>query len=94
MLFRSCQRNTRHKCLVQATVAQYLLKKRGIATTLYLGVCKGEDGEMKAHAWLRYGQWLVTGAGARRGYQEVARFSNQERIKIKKERKECYEKVA
>ena len=43
------------KCLVQAMVAQYMLKKAHIPTTLYLGVCKGAQGEMKAHAWLRYG---------------------------------------
>ncbi|MEG0711156.1 MAG: lasso peptide biosynthesis B2 protein, partial [Niameybacter sp.] len=64
------------KCLVQAMVAQYLLKRRRIATTLYLGVAKGSEGELKAHAWLRCGQMIVTGDGARRDYKEVARFAN------------------
>ncbi|MEG0847286.1 MAG: lasso peptide biosynthesis B2 protein [Niameybacter sp.] len=64
------------KCLVQAMVAQYLLKRRKIPTTLYLGVAKGGEGELKAHAWLRCGQLIVTGDGARRGYKEVARFAN------------------
>lgn len=64
------------KCLVQAIVAQYLLKRRKIPTTLYLGVAKGSEGGLKAHAWLRCGQLIVTGDGARRDYKEVARFAN------------------
>ncbi|WP_242847663.1 lasso peptide biosynthesis B2 protein [Niameybacter massiliensis] len=64
------------KCLVQAMVAQYLLKRRKIPATLYLGVAKGSEGDLKAHAWLRCGQMIVTGDGARMRYKEVARFAN------------------
>ena len=50
------------KCLVRALTAQKLLKRKGIPSTLYLG-CGMQDGKMVAHAWLRCGRMIVTGAG-------------------------------
>lgn len=64
------------KCLVQAIVAQYLLKRKEITTTLYLGVCKEESGELKAHAWLRCGKMIVTGEKAKAGFKQLSKFSN------------------
>lgn len=61
------------KCMVRAMTAQRLLKERNIETTLYLGVGTNEDGSMRAHAWLRYGEYCVTGEGAS-GCAVVARF--------------------
>lgn len=69
------------KCLVQAIVAQYLLKKKHISTTLYLGVCRDKSGELKAHAWLRCGQMIVTGERYKKGYKEVSKFSNETTLK-------------
>ena len=63
------------KCLVQALTAQKLLKNQGISTTIYLGVRK-EGNEMKAHAWLRCGEYYVTGGAIREQYTVVARFAN------------------
>ena len=48
------------KCLVRALVAQHILYKKGIHTTLYLGV-ENSTGKMTAHAWLRCGTIYVTG---------------------------------
>jgi len=50
------------KCLVRALTAQKLLKKKDISSTLYLGVRQDETGKPLAHAWLRWGNHLVTGA--------------------------------
>ncbi|MCR8746859.1 lasso peptide biosynthesis B2 protein [Romboutsia lituseburensis] len=61
-------------CLVQAMTVQRMLKKRGISTTIYLGVNK-ENQNMIAHAWIRCGQMFVTG-GDGSGYATVAKFSN------------------
>lgn len=61
------------KCLVQAMTAQKLLRKYNIKSTLYLGVRKSEN-ELKAHAWLRCGEYFVTGGDGSR-YKEVAKFS-------------------
>ena len=63
------------KCLVQALTAQKMLKNKGISTTIYLGVRK-EGNEMKAHAWLRCGEYYVTGGAIRDQYTVVAKFAN------------------
>lgn len=63
------------KCLVQALTAQKMLKKLDVSTTLYLGVRKEKDG-MAAHAWLRCGEYYVTGGAIRDQYAIVARFAN------------------
>lgn len=52
------------KCMVRAMTAQKLLAEKNIETTLYLGVGKNQDGSMRAHAWLRYGRYCVTGEGS------------------------------
>lgn len=49
------------KCLVRALTAQKLLKRKSIPSTLYLG-CGMHDGKMVAHAWIRCGRMIVTGA--------------------------------
>lgn len=63
-------------CLVQAMTVQKMLKKRNISTTIYLGVNKDKNNEMKAHAWIRCGQMYITG-GNGTGYATVAKFSNE-----------------
>lgn len=60
------------KCLVKALTAQYLLKKKKISSTLYLGVGKEGD-HMTAHAWLRSGRYYLTG-GCGKDYALVAKF--------------------
>ena len=63
------------KCLVQAMVAQRLLRGYGLSSTLYLGV--GRDnrtgGKMIAHAWVRCGTYYVCG-GNGENYGTVASF--------------------
>ena len=63
------------KCLVQAMVAQRLLRDYRIDSTLYLGVGrnKEENDKMVAHAWLWSGPYFVCG-GRGEGYAEVAKF--------------------
>ena len=63
------------KCLVQAMVAQRLLKGYGLRSTLYLGVGRDNenDGKMIAHAWVRCGPYHVCG-GNGEGYGIVASF--------------------
>ena len=61
------------KCLVRALTARYLLHRKGIKTTLYLGVGKDENGKMIAHSWLRCGKMYVTG-GNGEGFGVVAKF--------------------
>lgn len=63
------------KCLVRALTAQKLLRRKQIATTLYLGVGKDEKGTMIAHAWLRCGKLYVTGGNGAE-YAVVAKFAS------------------
>lgn len=64
------------KCLVQALTAQRMLKSKGVPTTIYLGVKKGKDNTMLAHAWVRCGRYVITGGANKNEYTVVARFSN------------------
>jgi len=50
----------RTECFEQALAARMMLKKRGIATTTYFGVLKNND-KIEAHAWLKCGDFVVTG---------------------------------
>jgi hypothetical protein len=54
-----------------------MLKRRRIAATLYLGVAKDENKAEKlaAHAWLRCGDVILTGAHGHRQFTVVAMFS-------------------
>jgi hypothetical protein len=50
----------RAECLVQALTARSMLERRGIASTLSLGVRK-TAGALEAHAWLEAGGRIVVG---------------------------------
>lgn len=56
------------ECFVQALTAQRLLKIFKISNTLYLGLAKDESNQLVAHAWLRSGQFIIT------GYRQMGRF--------------------
>jgi hypothetical protein len=51
----------RCKCLEQALAARWLLKKRRIPSTLYIGVGPAGPASLEAHAWLRSGSVIVCG---------------------------------
>jgi hypothetical protein len=55
-------------CLVQAMAGKAMLKRRGVPSTLYLGVAKDGETRLQAHAWLRCGARILT------GWQEMERF--------------------
>jgi hypothetical protein len=60
-------------CLEQAIAAKAMLRRRGIASTLYLGVTRDPVG---AHAWLRVGDVNVTGGRDVARYAVVASFAD------------------
>ena len=64
-------------CLPQAVAAKWMLKRHGIPGTLYLGVMKDETKAEKltAHAWVRCGHVILTGAKGHRQYTVVSTFS-------------------
>ena len=40
-------------CLVRSITVKYLLRRRKIDALLYLGLAKDEQGQLKAHAWVK-----------------------------------------
>lgn len=63
------------QCLVQALAATWMLQRRRIPSTLYFGLAKNPDGELKAHAWVRSGTQVLTGAKGRHDFTVVATFA-------------------
>lgn len=64
-------------CLPQAVAAKWMLKRRKIPGTVYLGVMKDETKPEKlaAHAWVRCGKIILTGAKGHQQYTVVSTFS-------------------
>ena len=62
-------------CLPQAMAANFMLSRRAIDSTLYLGVRIDQAAALSAHAWLRAGRKWVTGGSARHGQTVVACFA-------------------
>ena len=63
------------KCLVQAIAGKKMLQRRGIASTLYLGVAKKGETDLIAHAWLRCGSMTLTGARGKELFTVVSTFA-------------------
>ncbi len=60
-------------CFPQAITAQWMLRRRGIPSTLYLGAdpARGYD----AHAWVRAGTMIVTGGPRQDRFVIVSSFA-------------------
>lgn len=48
-------------CLPQALAGRWMLQRRGIASSLFLGTQRDEQGAAHFHAWLKAGDEWVTG---------------------------------
>jgi hypothetical protein len=75
---RAVDRASRHvpweaKCLVQAMAGKKMLKRRGVESTLYLGLAKKAEAGLQAHAWLRCGDKILLGGGLK-GFAVVSTF--------------------
>lgn len=64
----------RSLCLQQAIAARTMLARRGIGTTLHLGVDRSKPARLAAHAWLDAGNVPVTGYPVDTAMVEVGRF--------------------
>lgn len=62
-------------CLAQAITAARMLQRRGVATTTYLGLTRGDEKPLDAHAWLRCGDAIITGDQQLDTYTQVASFA-------------------
>lgn len=64
-------------CLVKAIAGMKMLRRRKIESTLFLGTAKDENGKMIAHAWLRSGSYIISGAEEMGKFTVVAKFANR-----------------
>jgi hypothetical protein len=65
------------KCLLQAMAASWMLRRRGLNSTLYLGVCKDDANTLAAHAWVRAGGNIVVGAETQLDFRVVGMFGTR-----------------
>ncbi len=63
------------RCLAEAIAGKAMLKRRGVPSTLYLGLAKDGQADLEAHAWLRCGSRILTGERASEGYTVIASFA-------------------
>lgn len=61
-------------CLVKAAAGKRMLSRRSIPATLYLGVARDDVHQVAAHAWLRSGDVILTGAEERARYTVICTF--------------------
>ena len=65
----------RSKCYDQALATTFMLKRRGISSTIYFGVNK-DGAQLSAHAWVRCGQLIVSGRRGHEKFTPVAWFGS------------------
>lgn len=60
-------------CLPRALAAHAMLRRRGVASRLCLGVARDGD-ELAAHAWVEIGEDIVVGGADADGFTRLAAF--------------------
>lgn len=63
-------------CFAQALCAHWILGSKHIAHTVYFGVAKEGESNMKAHAWLRAGERIVSGRKGHKEFTVVGKFAH------------------
>lgn len=59
-------------CLMRGLAGQWMLARRGIASTLHFGVAKAGEGAMAAHAWLEAEGAIILGGEEAAGFAAIA----------------------
>jgi hypothetical protein len=62
-------------CYPQALAGKIILRRRGIASTLFLGARKDEQGMLKGHAWLKAQGIVVTGKIGHQKFNIIAIYT-------------------
>jgi Transglutaminase-like superfamily len=65
------------KCLVKAIAGMKMLERRKIDSTLYLGTSRDKNNKLIAHAWLRSGPFILTGAKEMEKFTVVNKFAKK-----------------
>lgn len=75
---RRASRYTLHnsKCYDQALTAKALLGQIGLPATIYFGLAKENENQLRAHAWVRCGNKIITGKAGMERFTIVAYFGD------------------
>lgn len=65
----------RTMCYEQAITAKLMLRRRSTKSTIYIGMMKSEEKGMEGHAWIRTGDYIITGNHELEKYTVVGVFS-------------------
>jgi Transglutaminase-like superfamily len=65
-------------CLPRALAAQAMLRRRGVASRLCLGVAH-EGQQLAAHAWIELGQDMITGGAEAPRFTRLVEFGGERR---------------
>lgn len=66
------------RCMAQALAAGGMLRRRGLEGTVSFGACKNQSAGFDAHAWLRLGSLIVTGAPHHEQFKTFTTFARRE----------------
>jgi hypothetical protein len=61
-------------CLAQAVAGKFMLRRRGLASRLFLGTRREASGDLAAHAWLQLGPEILLGGGGRPTFTALSSF--------------------
>jgi len=65
------------KCLEQAIAVKWMLAWRGLPATVFFGVKNSQEGDLKAHAWVRSGRVIATGGRNHRQFKVINVFGDK-----------------
>ena len=66
----------RCRCMAQAIAGKFMLARRGIRSTLFIGVKKNEAKDtLQSHAWLTSGDLYVTGEKGHERFRVITNFT-------------------
>ncbi|MHC5674162.1 lasso peptide biosynthesis B2 protein [Nostoc sp.] len=66
------------KCLARALTCQLFISRHGYTSNLCIGVAKGQEGELKAHAWLEnQGQVVIGDVADLSNFSQLASFAKE-----------------
>jgi hypothetical protein len=68
----------RADCFPQAIAGRKLLERRGLGSTIHIGVVREPLGGLAGHAWLTSGDLVVTGGGGLDQYAVLHRLSGED----------------
>ena len=63
-------------CLPQAMAAKWMLRRRHLPSTLYLGLQRKDESKLTAHAWLRVGNTILAGRAESLNHTVIAMYAD------------------